>query len=81
MQTENDKEDASESALVAQTAKELGERFDCVVVLCSRHEGSRGTRTIAKGSGNWHTQFGIVREWIIDAEERIRREVRVDSLE
>ncbi len=81
MTTPNEQSDAEESARVLAVTKALSEHFDAVVVLCSRHEGSRGTRTIAKGSGNWHTQFGIVREWLIDNEERIRCEVRMDSLE
>lgn len=68
--------DADESARVAQAAKELGEHFDSVTILCSRHEGSRGTRTVAKGAGNWHTQFGIVREWLINHEEDIREAAR-----
>lgn len=70
--------DTEESALVAKAAKELGEQFDSVTILCSRHEGSRGTRTIAKGAGNWHTQFGIVREWLLNHEEDIREAARKD---
>lgn len=68
--------DADESARVTQAAKELAEHFDSVTILCSRHEGSRGTRTVAKGAGNWHAQFGIVREWLIDHEEDIREAAR-----
>lgn len=74
-------EDAAESEEVLRHAKELGERFDAVVILCTRHEGSRGTRTVAKGSGNWHAQFGIVREWLLNHEEDIRIEARRESTE
>ncbi len=79
MSTSNEQSDAEESARVLAVTKALSEHFDAVVVLCSRHEGSRGTRTIAKGSGNWHTQFGIVREWIITQEERVKREARDEA--
>lgn len=68
--------DADESAMVQEAAKKLGEHFDAVVVLCSRHDGERGTRTIAKGSGNWHAQYGIVREWLVDRDEDIRNDTR-----
>jgi hypothetical protein len=70
--------DAEESARVEAHCKALAEHFDSVTILCSRHEGSRGTRTIAKGAGNWHTQFGIVREWLINHEEDIREAARRD---
>lgn len=71
-------QDADESARVQAAAKALAEHFDSVTILCSRHEGSRGTRTVAKGAGNWHTQFGIVREWLLSQEEDIRCEARKD---
>ncbi len=77
MNTEADKQqDAEESARVESACKALAEHFDSVTILCSRHEGSRGTRTIAKGAGNWHTQFGIVREWLLNHEEDIREDAR-----
>lgn len=69
--------DAEESARVLAAAKTLAEYFDCVVVMASRHDGAKGaTRTIAKGAGNWHTQYGIVREWLIDQDERVRADAR-----
>lgn len=69
-------EDEAESAKVAAVAKSLGENFDAVVILCTRHEGSRGTRTVCKGAGNWHAQFGVVREWLLDVDESIREDRR-----
>jgi hypothetical protein len=74
-------DDAAESAKVAQAARALGEHFDAVVILCTRHEGSRGTRTISKGAGNWHAQYGLVREWLYDFDEKIRAEARRDVAE
>lgn len=68
--------DAEESQRVQDACKSLAEHFDSVTILCSRHEGSRGTRTIAKGSGNWHTQYGIVREWLLNNDEDIREAAR-----
>lgn len=75
--TAEEEQDAKESAMVAEAVKNLAEHFDSVTILCSRHEGSRGTRTIAKGSGNWHTQHGIVSEWLINREQTIRLEAKL----
>lgn len=69
-------QDAAESEKVQAAAKALGEHFDAVVILCSRHEGSRGTRTIGKGAGNWHTQYGLVREWLVNRDEDICENTR-----
>lgn len=71
--------DHEESAEVEAAVKKLGEHFDAVVILCSRHDGERGTRTVAKGSGNWHTQYGIVREWIVNRDEDVRIQARGDA--
>lgn len=73
-ESERDKaEDTTEREAVLAVAKQLGEQFDAVVILASRHDG-RGTRTISKGSGNWHTRLGIAREFIVATEEQIRQE-------
>ena len=71
-------DDAAESEMVQQHAKALGEHFDAVVILCSRHEGTRGTRTVTKGSGNWHAQYGLVSEWKADMDEKFHVEARKD---
>jgi hypothetical protein len=75
---ESDKDplDEAESAIVEGHAKQLGEHFDAVVVLCTRHDGARGTRTCTKGSGNWHAQYGVVKEWLENFEEKLRIEAR-----
>lgn len=64
--------DAAESAKVLAVVKDLGEHFDAVVILCTRHDGARGTRTVAKGAGNWHAQYGIIREWLVNRDEDTR---------
>lgn len=72
-------EDKAESAKVTEAAKMLGEHFDAVVILCSRHDGAKGTRTVCKGSGNWHTQQGLVREWLTSCDEEMRISARSES--
>ena len=77
METDQEKQqDAEESERVSMAAKNLAEYFDAVVILCTRHDGDRGTRTVSKGSGNWHTQSGLVREWMVNQEEDVRVEAR-----
>lgn len=71
--------DEADAVLVLNAAKSLAEHFDAVEIFVSRHDGSGGTRTIAKGSGNWHARLGIVREWLLVTEEQIRQESRVIS--
>jgi hypothetical protein len=61
---------------VQALVKELGEHFDAVVILCTRHDGE-GTRTIAKGCGNWHAQYGLVNEWLVNRDEETKIDVRV----
>ena len=65
----------ADAQLVEDTAKRLGESWDAVVIMCSRHEMER-TRTTFKGSGNWHTQYGMVREWLVTNDERTREATR-----
>lgn len=67
--------EAEESKLVLDAAKALGEHFDAVEILVSRHDAD-GTRTVAKGCGNWHARLGVVREWLVNTEEQIREEGR-----
>jgi len=68
--------DAEESELVLRTAKSLGEHFDAVVILVSRHDAGDGTRTVMKGCGNWHARLGLAREYLLNTEEQIREEGR-----
>ena len=68
----DEEQDAVESERVAVAARRLAEDFDAVVIICSRHEGIRGTRSVSRGSGNWHTQYGMVREWLQSRDEYVR---------
>lgn len=60
---------------IQRIANQLGEKWDAVVILCSRHEDGL-TRSTFKGSGNWHTQYGMTMEWIETNDERTREETR-----
>lgn len=75
-QSERDRaEDAAEQESVGAVAKQLGERFDAVVVMASRHDG-QGTRTVIKGSGNWHTRLGLAVEFMEATRQQIREEAK-----
>lgn len=61
-------------------ANALGEHFDTVQILVTRHEeGETGTVNASWGTGNWFARFGQVREWVIKSEERSRELIRRDD--
>lgn len=63
--------------IIESAAAKLGENFDAVVVIASTHEqGSFGSRWAYSGTGNYYTRLGLVREWLIREEERMRVELR-----
>lgn len=64
--------------LIARHARELGEYFDSVQILVSRHEPEieDGTINASYGVGNWYSRYGQVRDWLIKADEHIRKNVR-----
>lgn len=63
---------------VEKCAQQLGEHFDTVQILVSRHEPGTedGTVNISYGLGNWFARFGQVRDWLIKTDERTREYVR-----
>jgi hypothetical protein len=63
---------------VKAAAEKLGEHFDSVQILCTRHEPAvaRGTVNINFGVGNWFTRYDQAREWLVKCDEGIRSEVR-----
>lgn len=74
---------AEEEKLVKKAADELGEMFDSVQIFVSRHESGEhnGTIRINKGTGNWFTRYGQVREWLIREDETSRIGARKDNEE
>ena len=68
----------ADTEMVERHVRELGEHFDSVQILVSRHEPETedGTISISNGSGNWFARYGQTREWLIKAEERTRDAVR-----
>lgn len=70
-------EDA-DTELLRKHVEQLGEHFDAVTILCTRHEPETedGTIQISDGCGNWFARYGQIREWIVRAEERTRRHIR-----
>lgn len=64
--------------MVREAAERLGEHFDSVQILTTRHEPGTedGTVNVNYGVGNWFTRYGQVREWLIKCEERTKAFVR-----
>ena len=54
------KEEDKDLKLIDQALQLLGEHFDSVQILATRHESAThdGTINIAKGVGNWFARYG-----------------------
>lgn len=63
---------------LAEVAERLGKNFDGLLILATRREAG-GTRTVCKEAGNFYARYGLAREYVIDAEEKIRREAKADE--
>ncbi len=57
-----------------QHVEQLGEHFDVVHVFCSRYSATDKPPTMAinRGSGNWFTRYGQIKEWVLYEDERIK---------
>jgi hypothetical protein len=55
--------DEEQEQLVQETATKLAEYFDCVQILCSRHENGE-TIGYAKGSGNWFARKQMCTDFV-----------------
>lgn len=66
--------------MVKKAAEKLGEHFDTVQILTTRHESGKegGTVNINFGVGNWFARYGLARDWIVRCERdtEISREDR-----
>jgi hypothetical protein len=66
--------------MVRKAAEDLGEHFDTVQVLATRHEPGddedSGTVNVSYGVGNWFARYGQGSEWLKKCDERTRQMVR-----
>jgi len=69
-------------ARVQSAIDALGEHFDTVQILTTRHEegSDGGTVNVSLGSGNWFARYGQCREWLIKQEERTRKSIQEETL-
>lgn len=65
-------EDARLEALLEKHASILGEHFESVRIfaVCNRGDGVYGR--ITRGAGNYFSQYGSVRDWLLEAEQDTR---------
>jgi hypothetical protein len=57
---------------------QLMEHFDAVQIFVSRHDGETGnTGSIHRGGGNWYARVGQVQEWLSEADEDVRDNMRM----
>jgi len=72
---------AAECKLVDKAVAELGEHFDTIQILVTRHASGDegGTVNISIGVGNWFARYGQAKEWCLKAEERTRKQIQQES--
>lgn len=65
-------------AMVQAAAQKLGEHFDTVQIVCTRHEPTNegGTVITHAGVGNWYGRSGSVRAWMTHNDESMREDER-----
>jgi hypothetical protein len=69
----NEAEEKQRMDIVLKAVNDLGEHFDSVRVFVSEHRGEEdGTLKLTAGVGNYITQFGQIRLWMLLQEERER---------
>ena len=68
----------SDLDMVRATAEKLGEHFDTVLILTTRHEAGQedGTVNVNYGVGNWFARYGQAKEWVLKCDERTKAFVR-----
>jgi hypothetical protein len=64
--------------LVRKHVQALGEHFDTVQILVTRHMPAEknGTVSIEQGSGNWFARRGQARDFVINGDEHVREHAR-----
>ena len=56
-----------------EAVEKLGEHFDSVVIICTRHEATEGGTSIeVAGAGNVYARIGSVRDWLLKKDEETR---------
>ncbi len=72
--TDQETEDFSKHLLkVCQT---LNERVDSVRIFVTFQESDGSTKAISRAAGNWYAQFGGIKQWITQEEEKMKIEER-----
>ena len=69
---------SNELSPIEKAAAELGEHYDPVMIVCTRHEAvTEGGSTLeAHGTGNYYGRIGSVRQWLVKQEEEARVRAR-----
>lgn len=67
--------------MLKEACSKLGEHFDTVLILTTRHDPTveGGTVSATWGTGNWFARYGQCREYLLKCEERTRCDVREDG--
>jgi len=67
-----------EIARLDRCLAQLSDHYDSIQIIATRHEGTR-TISADRGTGNWHSRFGAVSEWVERERARVWAQVERDD--
>lgn len=76
----NKEEDTKLADMVQKAAKDLGEHFDSVRIVATRHVDDQ-SRVYSFGAGCRFAQHGCVRDWLIRSDESTRAHQRQEIIQ
>jgi hypothetical protein len=67
--------------LCKDAAEKLGEHFDSVQILATRHSGGENSETVSMvyGVGNWFARYGQAKDWVVKSDSRTHRSVMEEN--
>lgn len=69
----------SDLKMIKMHAARLGEHFDSVLILVTRHDTKEHkTVQLATGEGNFSARYGLAKEWVLKEEATMARDRRDD---
>lgn len=71
-----DEQDQFDRALVKKHLTQLIEHFTSVRITITRHNSQDDmTRSFSLGVGDWYSQYGAAKDWLISQDERMKKAV------
>lgn len=71
---DHSEEDARLAALLEKHAAILGEQFESVTIFGVVNRGDGVYGRMSRGAGNWFSQYGAIKEWVLVSEQGTRNQ-------